>query len=206
MLVTRSHDHPALYATVDSDEPSRSVMCCSMKAAARLFALFAAALLPALAAAQAPYPARPVTLVVPYPPGGATDVVARVLAEKLTPSLGQPVIVENKSGAGGNLGARAAAQAKPDGYTLLIGAVTAHSISMTLAKDTKKLNGLKLYFDCGTEDDYGFDVGARQLDEMLTKLGYAHEAHLYPGNHGWDYAKQHTNESLLFHWKAFNGK
>jgi S-formylglutathione hydrolase FrmB len=77
---------------------------------------------------------------------------------------------------------------------------------MTLAKDTKKLNGLKLYFDCGTEDDYGFDVGARQLDEMLTKAGYAHESHLYPGRHGWDYAMQHTNESLLFHWKAFSGK
>jgi S-formylglutathione hydrolase FrmB len=77
---------------------------------------------------------------------------------------------------------------------------------MTLAKDTKKLNGLKLYFDCGTEDDYGFDLGARQLDEMLTKAGYAHEAHLYPGNHGWDYAMKHTNESLLFHWKAFSGK
>ena len=77
---------------------------------------------------------------------------------------------------------------------------------MTLAKDTKKLNGLKLYFDCGTEDDYGFDVGTRQLDEMLTKAGYAHESHLYPGRHGWDYAMQHTNESLLFHWKAFSGK
>jgi S-formylglutathione hydrolase FrmB len=77
---------------------------------------------------------------------------------------------------------------------------------MTLAKDTKKLNGLKLYFDCGTEDDYGFNVGARQLDEMLTKAGYPHESHLYPGRHGWDYAKQHTNESLLFHWKAFSGK
>jgi S-formylglutathione hydrolase FrmB len=77
---------------------------------------------------------------------------------------------------------------------------------MTLAKDTKKLSGLKLYFDCGTEDDYGFDLGARQLDEMLTKAGYAHEAHLYPGNHGWDYAMKHTNESLLFHWKAFSGK
>jgi S-formylglutathione hydrolase FrmB len=77
---------------------------------------------------------------------------------------------------------------------------------MTLAKDTKKLNGLKLYFDCGTEDDYGFDVGARQLDEMLTKAGYAHESHLYPGRHGWDYAMLHTNESLLFHWKVFSGK
>src|SRR5499433_3014831 len=77
---------------------------------------------------------------------------------------------------------------------------------MTLAKDTKKLDSLKLYFDCGTEDDFGFDVGARQLDELLTKAGYPHEAHLYPGNHGWDYAKQHTSESLLFHWKAFTGK
>jgi S-formylglutathione hydrolase FrmB len=77
---------------------------------------------------------------------------------------------------------------------------------MTLAKDTKKLNGLKLYFDCGTEDDFGFEVGTRQLDELLTKAGYPHESHLYPGNHGWDYARQHTGESLLFHWKAFNGK
>ena len=77
---------------------------------------------------------------------------------------------------------------------------------MTLAKDTKKLNGLKLYFDCGTEDDYGFNAGTRQLDEMLTKAGYPHESHLYPGRHGWDYAMQHTNESLLFHWKAFSGK
>jgi S-formylglutathione hydrolase FrmB len=77
---------------------------------------------------------------------------------------------------------------------------------MTLAKDIKKLNGLKLYFDCGTEDDFGFEVGTRQLDELLTKAGYSHEAHLYPGNHGWDYARLHTGESLLFHWKAFNGK
>ena len=77
---------------------------------------------------------------------------------------------------------------------------------MMLARDTKKLNGLKLYFDCGTEDEYGFEVGARQLDEMLTKAGYPHEAHLYPGHHGWDYAMQHTNESLLFHWKVFSGK
>ena len=77
---------------------------------------------------------------------------------------------------------------------------------MTLAKDTKKLNGLKLYFDCGTEDDFGFEVGTRQLDEMLTKSGYPHESHLYPGHHGWDYARLHTSESLLFHWKAFSGK
>ena len=77
---------------------------------------------------------------------------------------------------------------------------------MSLVKDTKRFNGLKIYFDCGTDDNYGFDVGTRELDEMLTKSGYPHEAHLYPGRHGWDYAMQHTSESLLFHWKAFSGK
>ena len=77
---------------------------------------------------------------------------------------------------------------------------------MTLAADTKKLNGLKIYFDCGTEDDYGFQVGTKALDDMLTKAGFPHEAHLYPGRHGWDYALQHTDASLQFHWKAFSGK
>jgi S-formylglutathione hydrolase FrmB len=77
---------------------------------------------------------------------------------------------------------------------------------MTLAKDTRKLNGLKLYFDCGTEDRYGFDLGAMELDQMLTKAGYPHETHLYPGPHGWEYARNHTAESMLFHWKAFSGK
>jgi S-formylglutathione hydrolase FrmB len=77
---------------------------------------------------------------------------------------------------------------------------------MTLAKDRTKWSGLKIYFDCGTEDEYGFHVGTRQLDEFLTKASYPHEAHLYPGNHGWDYAAQHTPQSLLFHWKAFSGK
>jgi tripartite-type tricarboxylate transporter receptor subunit TctC len=62
------------------------------------------------------------------------------MAEKLTTSLGQPVIVENKAGAGGNLGAAAAAKAKPDGYTFLVGAVTAHSISMTLTPETAQYN------------------------------------------------------------------
>ncbi len=101
------------------------------------FALALAASAPALAQT---YPGRPVTLIVPYPPGGATDVLARVIAEKLTTALGQPVIVDNKGGAGGNLGAKAASQAKPDGHTLLMGAVTAHSISMTLAADVAGYN------------------------------------------------------------------
>jgi len=74
---------------------------------------------PLLAGAQA-YPARPVTIVVPYPPGGLIDIVARVLAPALSKQLGQNVLVENKSGAGGNVGAESVARAAPDGYTVIM--------------------------------------------------------------------------------------
>ncbi len=85
----------------------------------RLLALAAFSLLPVLAAAQA-WPARPVRMVVPFPAGGATDVVARLLAQKLSEAWGQSVIVENKAGAGGNIGADLVAKAAGDGYTLLM--------------------------------------------------------------------------------------
>jgi tripartite-type tricarboxylate transporter receptor subunit TctC len=76
-------------------------------------------LVPALAFAQ-PYPSKPVKIIVPFPAGGATDVVARLLSQKLGEAWGQSVIVENRSGAGGNIGADAAAHSPPDGYTLLM--------------------------------------------------------------------------------------
>lgn len=70
------------------------------------------------------YPQRPIQLVVGYPPGGINDIAARIVAERLTSSLGQPVIVENQAGAGGTMGANRVAKAKPDGYTLLMGTVS----------------------------------------------------------------------------------
>jgi tripartite-type tricarboxylate transporter receptor subunit TctC len=87
-------------------------------AGAALAALISCAALPA--GAQAPWPARPIHVVVPYGAGSSPDVIARILAEKLSPRLGQPVIIDNRAGAGGNNGTSAVAKASGDGYTFLI--------------------------------------------------------------------------------------
>jgi tripartite-type tricarboxylate transporter receptor subunit TctC len=94
-------------------------------------------------AVHAAYPDRPIKLIVPYPPGGATDVIGRILAKNLGESLGQQVLVENRGGAGGNIGAEAVAKANPDGYTLLMGAVTSHSTMATLEKGKLRYDLLK---------------------------------------------------------------
>ena len=84
------------------------------------FLLAGMALLPALGATQS-FPSRPITIIVPYPPGGLIDLVARLVQQPLSAELGQTVLVENRSGVGGNLGAEQVARATPDGYTLLLG-------------------------------------------------------------------------------------
>jgi len=84
----------------------------------------------AVAMAQ-PYPSKPVHLIVPFPTGGVTDLVGRIIAQRLSERLGQPVVVENKGGAAGAIGAQVAARAAPDGYTLFMGTAT-HAINTTL--------------------------------------------------------------------------
>lgn len=95
--------------------------------------LAAAALAAACSFAHAEdWPARPVKMIVPYPPGGPVDVSARLLAPKLQAALGQPFVVENKPGAGGNIGVDAVAKSAPDGYTLGMGAIATHAINPSL--------------------------------------------------------------------------
>ena len=100
----------------------------------RLFSAIAAALLVA-AGAQAAYPTKPVTIIVPFPPGGSTDTLARVMAPKMGEKLGQPVIVENKPGATGAIGSTQVKRSTPDGYTLLCASIGVWAVNPFLQKD-----------------------------------------------------------------------
>jgi tripartite-type tricarboxylate transporter receptor subunit TctC len=86
----------------------------------------------AAAGAQQPYPTQPIRLVVPWPPGGGVDTTARLIAQPLSQKLGQPIVIDNKPGAGGNIGTEIAARAAPDGYTLLMGSISPNAINVHL--------------------------------------------------------------------------
>ena len=85
-------------------------------------------LVSALAAFAQPYPSKPIRFIVPFPPGGGVDIVARAIGEKLSPRLGQPIVIDNKPGAGMTIGTDAVAKSAPDGYTLLIGPIGSQAI------------------------------------------------------------------------------
>ncbi len=99
-----------------------------------LFRSFAAVLLAGLAAVSnaQTFPSKAVHILVPFPPGGAADLLTRALGKKLQEAWGQPVVADNRPGAGGNIAAEAVAKSAPDGYTLLMGAVTTHAVGMSL--------------------------------------------------------------------------
>lgn len=105
-----------------------------MKSFRQLLAVLLLASSTAMPALAADYPERPITIVVPYPAGGSADILARTVGQKLSVQIGQPVIVENRAGAGTAIGARFVAEARPDGYTLLLGTVSSQAINPAMSK------------------------------------------------------------------------
>src|SRR5579871_6335474 len=101
----------------------------------RLLAALALLLVPLHAAFAQDWPSHPLRIIVPFPAGGSADAQTRVIADELGRTLGQPVVVENKPGAGGNLGAAAAAHAPPDGYTLFMATTGTHASNVSLYKN-----------------------------------------------------------------------
>jgi tripartite-type tricarboxylate transporter receptor subunit TctC len=99
------------------------------RAAVAAFAATGLLLAPALSQAQSDYPNKPIKLIVGFAPGGSTDIVGRIVAQKLGERLGQTVVVENRAGAGGTIGADITAKAAPDGYTLTLGTTSTHAIA-----------------------------------------------------------------------------
>lgn len=102
----------------------------------KTLAAVAAALAASATFAQA-YPSKPIKIIIPFAPGGTTDIVARIMAAKMTPILGQPVVVENKAGAGGSIGAAEIAKSAPDGYTIGMGSVSTMGTNIVAYKNNK---------------------------------------------------------------------
>lgn len=120
-----------MHDELDAFDPRRRALGLAAVAALAGAALAAAA---PLAHAQSSYPSKPITIIVPFPAGGTTDILARILAQYMNKEFGQSVIVDNRAGAGGNIGAQAAARAAADGYTLFMGTVGTHAINSSLYK------------------------------------------------------------------------
>ena len=141
---------------------------------------FAFAFAVAVSSSAAAWPSKPVTFIVPYPPGGGTDVIARIVQEPLSRQLGQPVVIENRGGAGGSLGTAVAARATPDGHTLLF-TLSSHSINPAIYD--------KLPFD--TERDFRPVSMVASLPQLFA---------VHPG------APFKTFEGLVSYMKSHPGK
>lgn len=98
---------------------------------------FVLAALVGVQAQAADYPEKPITVIVPFPPGGSSDVTARLVSKKLAERVGQSIVIDNKGGANGSIGATALKQAKPDGYTILVGSIGVFAINPALFKDLR---------------------------------------------------------------------
>ena len=163
----------------------------------RLFVFLLASAFATIAGAQA-YPERPVRIVVGFPPGGSSDTVARVVAQHLSPLLGQPVVVENKPGAGGVIGSDTVAKAAPDGYTLLL-ATAGHS---TAAAMFRKLpfDPVKDFAWISTITTYPFAIATASDSSIKSLQDLIARAKTSPGKVTYSSAGVGTSHHLLGEW------
>ena len=170
-----------------------------------LVAAFVASL--ASAATAQPYPTRPIPMIAPFPAGGLVDVLARAIGDELTKTLGQPVIVENRPGAGGNLGADIVAKAEPDGYTLLMTSPGIQSINQFLYKTMpfdpdKAFAPISLVADMSMLVVVHPKVGVRTLRELID-YARANPGKLNFGSAGVG-TTGHLGQALLTHVARIN--
>ena len=116
----------------DVSERGRALIWSRQRGVIALSIVAIACVCAAEAAVAQPFPSKPARLVVPFPPGGPLDAVGRLIAQQLSERWGQSVVVENKPGAGGNIGADFVAKAAPDGYTVVMGALSTHAVNPSL--------------------------------------------------------------------------
>jgi tripartite-type tricarboxylate transporter receptor subunit TctC len=163
----------------------------------RFLLVVTAALFSGVVAAQA-YPERPVRIIVGFPPGGSSDTVARVVAQHLSPLLGQPVVVENKPGAGGVIGSDAVAKAAPDGHTLLL-ATAGHS---TAAAMMQKLpfDAVKDFAWVSTVTTYPFAIATAADSRIGSFQDLIDKAKAEPGKVTYSSAGVGTSHHLLGEW------
>lgn len=162
-----------------------------------------------LAAQTTDFPNKPVRIVVPFPPGGATDITARVVAEKLSVKWGQPVLIENRAGAGGNVGSNLVAKSAADGYNIVLGVTGSHAINVSLFKkmpyhplsDFEPLTQATIYPNAIVVNP---QVPANNLQELIAllkkepgKLSYGSDGNGTASHLGMEILKSRANVQLI---------
>ncbi|MGE0804365.1 MAG: Bug family tripartite tricarboxylate transporter substrate binding protein [Burkholderiaceae bacterium] len=160
-----------------------------------LSALVAAAPISALAQTAAQFPSKPIRIIAPYPPGGATDLLARALADGLQATWNSPVVVENKPGASGMIGAELASQAPGDGYTLVIGAVSLHAILPALNPKMGEVQKLLTPISMlGVNPSYVVVPATLPINNVRELISYLKTS---PGKHGYGAAGIGTSQHIF---------
>ena len=165
----------------------------------RIVAVIGLALFAAAAGAAEPFPSRPIKLVIPQPPGGHSDVVGRVLGPKLAEILQQPVVIDNRGGAGGTIGAEMVARAAPDGHTLLLGGSNNLAIAITLLPEVRYDPG-RDFVAIGGVVNIPYALAVRSSLPVTTLAELLAHARAHPGKLNYGSSGVGSTSSLAFEW------